>query len=254
MEMQKLYYQKQSTPGSFAFLLLSLPFGLLYFVATITLLSIGLGTLVIWIGLPIILLTMIMIHGFALLERSMAHSLLGITFPAQRVQPLSEASLWRRFTSFLQDPLTWTGMIYMLLVKLPLGIISFTLVLVLPLVSAALALLPLIYLLNLFINGILVASGVSATSILVPFFIVIHGAMFDPLMFARCFIGVPVGILSWFISRSLLNSMAQVAGMLVRALLAPASQDRESAFSANSPTSSQEYTYYQPHAEMIHHD
>jgi len=250
MEMHKLYHQKQSTPGSFTFLLLSLPFGLLYFIATITLLSLGLGTLVIWIGLPIILLTMIMIHGFALLERSMAHSLLGIAFPAQRVQPGYESSLWRRFTRFLQDPLTWTGMIYMLLIKLPLGIISFTLVLVLPLVSAALALLPLIYLLNLFIDGILVASGISVHSILIPFFIEIHGAMFDPLMFARCFIGVPVGILSWFISRSLLNSLAQAAGMLVRALLVPAPQDLEPVFSA----SSQEYTYYKANAEMIHHD
>src|SRR5260370_1119786 len=103
MEMHKLYQQKQSMPGSFTFLLLSLPFGLLYFIATITLLSLGLGTLVIWIGLPIILLTMMMIHGFALLERSMAYSLLGIAFPAQRVQTVYEASLWRRFTSFLQD-------------------------------------------------------------------------------------------------------------------------------------------------------
>ena len=250
MEMQKLSYQKQSIAGSFTFLLLSLPFGLLYFVATITLLSLGLGTLVIWIGLPIILLTMLLIHGFALLERSMAHSLLGITFPEQRAQPVSEASLWQRITRFLQDPLTWTGMIYMLLVKLPLGIISFTLVVVLPLVSASLALLPLVYLLNLFINGILLANGISANSMLIPFFLEIHGAAFDPLMFARSFVGVPVGLLSWFFSLSLLNGLAQASGMLVRALLAPSSPDREAVFSA----STQEYTYYQPQAEMIHHD
>ena len=110
-------------------------------------------------------------------------------------------------------------MIYMI-VKLPLGIISFTLALVLPIVSLALTLLPLVYLVNLFVNTILWKNGIQSTGIIVPYFLEVRG-QFDLVMFARSFIGVPIGLALWLVTRFLLNNLALLSGEIARALLSP---------------------------------
>ncbi|HTK11357.1 MAG TPA: sensor domain-containing protein [Ktedonobacteraceae bacterium] len=234
--------RKHSIAGTYTFLFLSLPFALLYFIITVTLFSLSLGTMVIWIGLPILLLLFVLLHGFALLECSLVHNLLGIGQPIPR--PLeSSISLRLRFVRYLQDPLSWTRLIYMLVVKLPLSIVSFTLVLVLPLLSVVLTLFPLAYLLNLFINGILLLNHIPSQTILIPFFIEVHQATFEPLMFARCFLIVPVGVLLWFVSNWLLGGLAHVSGLLAYALLAP-EQQAEATFSPFRPQ--MEATYVPP--------
>jgi Putative sensor len=207
-----------TTVGNIVFLLLSFPMGLLYFLLTVIGLTIGISTLVIWIGLPLLFATLVLIRGMAVMERRIIASLLRTPFPAQT--PLSdqrEQRFLKHFGNILRDPLTWTSMIYMLL-KLPVSIISFTLALVLPIVSAALTLLPFVYLLNLFIDSILLKSGISSTSYIIPYFIEIHG-QFDLVMFARSFIGVPVGLIAWFATRFLLSALAQASAEMARALL-----------------------------------
>ncbi|HEY4386563.1 MAG TPA: sensor domain-containing protein, partial [Ktedonobacteraceae bacterium] len=104
--------RKRSIAGTYTFLLLSLPFALLYFIITVTLFALSLGTMVIWIGLPILLLTFVLTHGFALLECSLVHNLLGIRQPVQRPRE-SSISLRQRFFRYLQDPFSWTRLIYM---------------------------------------------------------------------------------------------------------------------------------------------
>jgi hypothetical protein len=237
MRINELFPRKNALIGNYTFLLVSLPFALLYFIVTVTLFALSLGTLVIGIGFPLLLLTFLLIHGFALLERSLVRSLLGIEIPA-RTQPRPSGSLWRHFMSYLLDPLSWTGLIYMLFVKLPLGIISFTLVLTLPLTSIAVILLPVAYLVNLFVDGILLMNHVGASiSIIIPFFIEIHQATFDPIMFARSFIFVPVGLLLWFVSNWILGALAQASGLLVRALLAPEQPAEEIAYTPSAQNS-----------------
>jgi hypothetical protein len=125
----------------------------------------------------------------------------------------------KRFGNVLRDPLTWTSMIYMI-VKLPLGIISFTLALVLPIVSLSLTLLPLVYLVNLLVNTILLKNGIQSTGIIVPYFIEVRG-QFDLVMFARSLIGVPIGLALWLVTRFLLNGLALLSGEIARALLSP---------------------------------
>ena len=119
----------------------------------------------------------------------------------------------------LSDPYTWTSTIYMLL-KLPLGILSFTLTVTLLATSAALVFFPLGYLVNLLVNVILLKNGISSESIMIPGFIEIHGS-FDLAMFARSFLGVPVGIVLWLLTRTLLNALARASGELANALLGP---------------------------------
>src|SRR5258708_21254363 len=107
-----------------------------------------------------------------------------------------------------------------MMLKLPLGIISFTLALVLPLVSITITLMPLAYLINLFVNLILLKSGIQSSSELIPYFIEVH-TQFDPLMFTRSFIGAPIGLALLFVTRYLLNGLALLSGEMARALLSP---------------------------------
>ncbi len=108
-----------------------------------------------------------------------------------------------------------------MILKLPLGIFSFTVALVLPILAVATTLMPLAYLINLLVNVILLRNGIQSTSYIIPYFIEVHGT-FDPVMFARSFVGVPIGLALWFVTRFLLNGLALISGELARALLSPA--------------------------------
>ncbi|HEX6555629.1 MAG TPA: sensor domain-containing protein [Ktedonobacteraceae bacterium] len=216
--------QKSTTVGNITFLLLSFPLGLTYFLLVVIGLVLGVSTLIIWIGLPILFATLILIQGMAAIERRMATNLLHVSFPYPRYgQDVPQQGFLRRFGNVLRDPLTWTSTIYMIL-KLPLGIISFTLALVLPIVAGAVTVLPLVYLINLFVNVILLKSGIQSTGIIIPYFIEVRG-QFDLVMFARSFIGIPVGLALWFVTRSLLNGLALFSGEMARALLSPGEAD-----------------------------
>lgn len=209
-----------STQGNIVFLLLSFPLGLIYFLIAVIGLSVGLGLLVIWIGLPILFATLFLIRGMAEMERRMVSSLLRIPVPYHLpASPEPHLGFLRRFGRMLSDPYTWTSTIYVIL-KLPLGILSFVLALTLPVVSAALVFFPLGYLVSLLVNVILLKNGIASDGILIPGFIEIHGS-FDLVMFARSFIGVPLGIVLWLFTRTLLNGLARASGELANALLGP---------------------------------
>lgn len=221
MEKYVNLLKKQNTTNTMVFLLLALPMGIIYFTLTVVGFSLGVGTLVIWIGLPVLFATLFMVQALATVERTMVRSLLQMPHPDQPYGRPEARGFLRRFGNLLRDPYTWTGMIYMLFLKLPLGILSFTLTVVFVTLSAALTCLPLVYLLNLFINSILLKSGVpSPHSILIPYFVEIHG-LFDPLAFVRSFAGIPLGLVLWFMTGSLLRGLAVFSGSLANAMLGP---------------------------------
>ena len=220
MEMLFNTTKKSTTAGNIAFLLLSFPLGLIFFLVTVIGFALGVSTLILWIGLPMLFATLVLVRGMAIIERRMAANLLNVSFPYQlHKHDMPQQGFLKRFGNVLRDPLTWTSMIYMI-VKLPLGIISFILALVLPIVSLALTLLPLVYLVNLFVNTILWKNGIQSTGIIVPYFIEVRG-QFDLVMFARSFIGVPIGLAFLFVTRFLLNGLALLSGEIARALLSP---------------------------------
>ena len=74
--------RKASTAKNIAYLLLSFPLGVFYFVVLITGLSVGIGTVVVWLGIPILFATIAAIWGMAAMERSLAVRLLHIDMPA----------------------------------------------------------------------------------------------------------------------------------------------------------------------------
>lgn len=211
---------KSAFINKIVFLLLSLPLGIIYFTLIVTGLSLGMGTLVIWIGLPILFVVFFLVHALAGVERRMVNNLLHIPiFYHVPTLQAPDQGFFKRFGKMLSNPYTWTSTIYMLL-KLPLGIFSFTLTITFLSISLALTLMPLAYFINLLVNIILLANGIVASGMIIPHFIEIHST-FDLVMFARTFIGIPLGILFWIITRYTIDALALATGELARAMLGP---------------------------------
>ena len=201
------------------YLILSLPFGIVYFVLVVTGLTTSIGTLIIWIGIPLLLITLLLVHGMAEIERQLIARLLRQPLPSRPTNSPPQQNYLRRLGTLLRDPRTWTSSLYMLL-KLPLGIVSFVMALTLPLVSVAVSLFPLVYLLNLYVDTILQENGIPSSSILIPNYIEIHGG-FDFATFARTFLFVPLGLFLCLMTYFLLQGLATVSRELAYALLGP---------------------------------
>ncbi len=125
------------------YLLISFPLGIFYFVAVVTLFSTGVSLLIVFIGIPILILMFMALAAFARLERYLLRSLLGAALP--------EPPPWRNppglidlMMAWLRRAETWKALVYSLL-HFPFGIASFTLVVTLVTVSLALLTAPLTY-------------------------------------------------------------------------------------------------------------
>ncbi len=126
------------------YLLLSFPLGLFYFIFLVTGLSVGLGLVIIWVGLPILLIVMLAWWAMARFERRLAQSLLRQSMPPIQPRPSVGAGLWSRLKAHLANPLTWKSLVY-LFVKFPLGVFSFVLVVALLALMLGLLSAPFIY-------------------------------------------------------------------------------------------------------------
>jgi hypothetical protein len=126
------------------YLLLSFPLGLFYFIFLVVGLSLGISTVIVWIGLLILALVFGAWYGFIAFERQMAITMLREDIPPIARQDLSDKSLWQKFTATLANPVTWKGLAY-LLVKFPLGTFSFIVLVTLLSVSVSLLAAPFYY-------------------------------------------------------------------------------------------------------------
>jgi hypothetical protein len=108
------------------YLLLAMPLGLIYFVFLTVGLTTGLGLTIVWIGIPILAMVFAGSWGLAALERQLAIHALGAEVPPMMPPPETQATvgLWQRIGAFLSNPVTWKGMAFLLL-KFPLGVVSF---------------------------------------------------------------------------------------------------------------------------------
>ncbi|WP_165423274.1 sensor domain-containing protein [Ktedonosporobacter rubrisoli] len=210
---------EKHTGGSILYLLLSFPLGIFYFVTLVVGLSLGVSTLIIWIGIPILLLTIACVWGMASLEREMAVRLLHVDMPTYKVGGrTAHMNIYKGLWARIKDPLTWRSLLFLLL-KFPLGIFAFSLTLVLLMLSLAFTLEPLWYVINTYINGILMFNHIESHSWL-PFLGYVQGN-FDIFLFARSFLGVPLGIALWIVSTKILNGLAWGCGEMARLLLSP---------------------------------
>jgi signal transduction histidine kinase len=105
------------------YLLLSFPLGVFYFVFLVTGITVGITTLIIWIGVPILMLTMAAWWYLAAFERVLAIHWLHVDIRPMSL-PSKTARPWlRRLRENLSSAMTWKSLTY-LLVKFPLGILS----------------------------------------------------------------------------------------------------------------------------------
>ncbi len=125
--------------GSLAYLLMNLPIGIAGFVFVVTTMSVGIGTVIVWVGLGVLALAVLVWRGAARVERLRVHAMLG-TYVAEPYRPLPEGA--GRWVARFKDPATWKDMAYFVLL-LPVGIAEFTISITTWSVGIYLSLLPL---------------------------------------------------------------------------------------------------------------
>lgn len=125
------------------YLVLSFFLGVGYFVVLVTGITLGISTLIIWIGVPILFGTVLLWWQLAEFERSLTMRMLKIQIAPMSVGGSRSEGLWRGFQERLGNAMTWKTLGYLFL-KFPLGLICFIFALVLPILSFALALVGLI--------------------------------------------------------------------------------------------------------------
>jgi hypothetical protein len=121
-------YRELHTYRVGGYLLLGLPLGIVEFVAVVTGLSVGFGLLITLLGMPVLVLTLLGARATAAFERELARALLDAPMP--RHQPRLDRStgfFWRRLVALVTDRDTWSSVAFLLL-RLPLGILDFTVV------------------------------------------------------------------------------------------------------------------------------
>ena len=126
-----------------AYLLLAFPLGIFYFVFLVTGLSLGLGLLIVWIGAIILPAVLIFSRWFGMFERWLSAKMLNLEIP-EPMRRATAPNLKTRLKTLMTDSTTWTGIVYLLL-KFPLGIVSFVVPVVLLIVSLSLVAEVLLY-------------------------------------------------------------------------------------------------------------
>jgi uncharacterized membrane protein len=120
--------------GALLYLILALGTGIIYFTWAVTGLSLSLGLLVLIIGIPIAGLFLLSVRGIALVEGRIVEALLGVRMPRRPLFSRKDIGWWQKFKGMFTSWHTWAAIIYMIL-QMPLGIIYFTVIVILVSVS-----------------------------------------------------------------------------------------------------------------------
>lgn len=179
------------------YLLLSFPLGIFYFVFLVTGFALGLGLIITWVGIPILVGVIALSYAFAAFERSVAQAMLHVEIGPMQVGEVPPG-FWARLRALLTNPVTWKGIAYLLL-KFALGIVSFVVVVTLGATSLALFFAPTYY----YLPG--VTFGWSG------------GFQVDTLW--KAFIATGVGAVLGLISLHIFNGLALLWKWLARVLL-----------------------------------
>ncbi|GAB3192319.1 sensor histidine kinase [Geodermatophilus arenarius] len=103
--------------------LLSLPVGIAAFVVAVTGVAVGVGTVVVWVGLAVLALTLLAARGFAALERAQLPAVLG--HPVPRPAYLTpDGGRVRRLLTPLRDPQSWLDVLHAV-ARFPLAVLAF---------------------------------------------------------------------------------------------------------------------------------
>ncbi|MBE9511572.1 MAG: sensor domain-containing protein [Bacteroidetes bacterium] len=127
MESLKKFFSIIADPNAYLSLvyqLFAFPLGLFYFVFLITGILVGIGLIIIWIGIPILLLMMLAWYGFSVFEKQLSIYVLKAEIPDIKKPENTKMSIWSQFKKYLSDPVTWKSLAFLFL-RFPLGVLSF---------------------------------------------------------------------------------------------------------------------------------
>jgi len=185
------------------YLLVAFPLGLIYFIFIITGISLGLGLFITWFGIPILLGVMYVWIGFGHFERKLSSALLNIKIPYIYPKDVKAKTFWKKLKKRIIDSNTWKDFGY-LMIKFPLGIFAFVVLVTLISITLSFIALPFVYCLTEI--GILtmnLCSGIWCSLYSYP---------------TTIFIGM-IGILMVFVSLAIFNGLAYLFGLLAKEML-----------------------------------
>lgn len=188
------------------YLLLAFPLGVAYYVLLVLGFALGIGLSVLVVGLGILLVTVVGLRFIASFERRLANALLGTAIP--RPEDVEEAggSIVDTAKAYIQAPSTWKGLGFVVL-KFPIGILSFVLLVTFLGTALELLLVPLFPggVFNVQLAGWEVARSFEAT--------------------AGRVVAVPAGIVLGFVALHVLNVFAAANASVASSLLGPDQAD-----------------------------
>jgi hypothetical protein len=129
------------------YLLIGFPLGIVYLIALLVGLATGLGLLIVWVGIPLLLACVGLVWLIGKIELGSAKLVLGEPLEDQSVtwdKPSSSTNAWTQLRAYVSSAEFWKtlGLAFL---KFPLGLGSFVLTVVLVTVSLSLLAMPLYY-------------------------------------------------------------------------------------------------------------
>ncbi|MCX6833621.1 MAG: sensor domain-containing protein, partial [candidate division Zixibacteria bacterium] len=129
--------------GALLYMVISMVTGIVYFTWVTTGLYLSIGLLVLIIGLPVAYLFLMSFRGIALVEGRIIEGLLGVRMPRRSLFSQRDLRWWQQLKVLVRDKRTWATVTYMV-IQMPLGIIYFTVTIVLLVLSVVLVASPIL--------------------------------------------------------------------------------------------------------------
>lgn len=231
--------------------ILSFILSIIYFVLVVTLISLGVGTVVIWIGVPILIFAFAMIRGIAAIERSMARDMLGAVIPTPQ-QP-TQSGFWARSRAMLADPLTWKSLLYVF-IKFPLSIFSFVVTVTLLSLTLGLLLAPLGYMIATFVLQIIGIQTNGGDIMIIELLTPSITGNFDVIQLLKSMVYTLVGIAFWYLTSYLMRGLSWISAELARVMLSPTDAMHNSRYDTAQDYQRQANTTPQQHTSVRRYD
>lgn len=133
------------------YLLLTFPLGIGYFIFLVTGIAVGVSLSITWVGIPILVATMLIWWQLARMERLLTAWMLDARIPVIRAvawtepgRPRSIATAWSMLKQQVQHPTTWKSLAY-LLIEFPFGLLAFVVLVFFGAFGGSLLAMPVIY-------------------------------------------------------------------------------------------------------------
>jgi len=127
-----------------AFLVVEFFLSTFWFALLVALFAASVGLAVVWVGVPLLAVTLLVARGAATLERAAVRTMLGVDIPAPYLPLPEEPGLVPRVKAIITDPASWRDFGYWMLM-FPLSIVEFTAVVVFWPVALCLVVYPLFF-------------------------------------------------------------------------------------------------------------